>query len=844
MQIANYALPKVSKKQSNNKDGYPSDFVPKEEKEGYDWNYRWINALYTNYRSETNRFSLYNRRSVLINNRKYSRGLEGSENMKSRISSTGNNAYLNLDWNVSQPIPKFVDQIVGNLSNQDYYVSCNAIDDNSLTEKDKARRKLYFNYKMQFLNNEFMKASGGESLIDAKFIPENEEEIDIYMELNYKQAIEIIMENSIRFCLANNKWDELKRKLIKDMVDLNIFGVRVYYDENDQITIRYVDPVNLVTTYSVRDDFSDSKAIGEVILKTIDEIAIESNGAFSEAQLFDIANKYAGNYGNSPWNWGNDYFKSNLNGARPYASFKIPVLEAEYKSINRYKYEKKSTAAGGYRLNRVPIDYTPPKKSKRKREIITRDIECIYKASYIADSPHIYNYGMEENLLRERIDGGFSSNATFSYVMRSPDRLDMESKSRVERVISSADQIKLMKLKMQQIIAAARPKGVAVNVDAVSEVFKGLGMEDASPLDVQDIFDQIGTYYYSQTTENGIPTGAPPIFELENGMSQDLERLIGTYNSEIAYMREVLGVNDVADGSAPSKDTLVGIEKMRLGAYNNNIRDIQQNYIYTFKDVCNKIALMTQDGVTNGFITSGLRNAIGETAIKELKLNKDKLPLAQFGIFISAAPTEMEKEMIEQNLQTEIKNGTLTTSQASKVRDMYKQSPKLAERILDLEIKKNKEAAQQEAMAIEREKAKIASSIKQQEAEAKIVEYEAKAKAEIAVENIRSRNKIVEIQEQAFADRQLAVLKGEVDEALINEAADPDPSDNKVNDSVAGKIRVGNNNRAMGNAQTNTQAQKGNRQGSGGRGSVKPAQAPRVGKQPQDDAQNRVKPQI
>lgn len=103
---------------------------------------------------------------------------------------------------------------------------------------------------------------------------------------------------------------------------------------------------------------------------------------------------------------------------------------------------------------------------------------------------------------------------------------------------------------------------------------------------------------------------------------------------------------------------------------------------------------------------------------------------------------------------------------------------------------------------------------------------------------------MIEMAEENAYDKQKIVLKGEVDEAMLEEVNSPNPSDSKVTDKVAGKLRVGDNNRATGNAQTNNQAQKGTRQGSGGRGGKRPAQAPRVAPQPSDNVQNRVKPQI
>lgn len=76
------------------------------------------------------------KRRRITEQRAYAEGLQSSTKYKDLMNKSGDDSYLNLDWSIVPIIPKFVDVIVGSMTNQDYKITCTAIDPLS-TQKEK-----------------------------------------------------------------------------------------------------------------------------------------------------------------------------------------------------------------------------------------------------------------------------------------------------------------------------------------------------------------------------------------------------------------------------------------------------------------------------------------------------------------------------------------------------------------------------------------------------------------------------------------------------------------------------------------------------------------------------------
>ena len=737
--------------------GYPNPMASKEDKEKKEFGIQYFKKMYADWNGDNN--SLLNIKSQRYDRtRKYSRGLQSVNKYKNLINSSGDTSYLNLDWTVIPIIPKFVDVMVGSLTNQDYKVLCNAIDPISTQKRQDDKMDMAVSIMTKDFAEKLSVASGI-PMGPSAGSPETDEELELYMQLNYKQATEIAMEEGIELAFTINNWDEISRRIIRDLIDINISATKTFLDANG-IGIRYVDPKYLVTSHSTSPDFKDLLHVGEIRQITIQELKRIAGDQFTEDEYHDMAKNYISKNGNPT-----SLTTSLLGNHFEYEKFTVDILDAEFKSVDIMHYEKKSNRYGGTTVNKKNKNYKPPKKSKYNRKQIKPQIETWYSGKWVIGTDYLFDYGLKENMLRPKNN---LARTLGSYTIYSPDHSIIDTKSMVERMIPFADQIQLIHLKMQQLIAKTRPKGMAIEVGSIEGVSKGEG-GTFTPLEVQDIYEQTGNLYYRMLDDSGDPLHARPIQELSGGAGQYLQELMASYNYNLERIRDVSGINEVRDGSAPSNDALVGVQKLALLASNNATRGLNHAYTTIMEGVANRAALALQDLVKYKGAYKGYINAIGETNMKVVDISKDISPV-EMGIKIEALPDEIETELLEQNIQQSLAQKELRLEDAIMIRNV--KNVKLANQMLVLRRKKymkeqQEMAAQQSQMNAEAQQqaAQVAAQVAAQAEQVKV-------EGEMQVKQLEFQLK--EQFAQSEHQRQLVIIEKQGDIKLehIQEAED------------------------------------------------------------------------
>jgi len=524
------------------------------------------------------------------------------------------------------------------------------------------------------------------------------------MTLNYKQAHEIAIERGIEFVFQQNDFDEIKKKCIRDLVVVGTTGLKTYIDPSEGIKIRYVDPLNLITSYSQSSDYRNIQHAGEVYTVTIAQLKQMAGDQFTDDEYDDIAQNHANKdkdedslYGRSFGNY------SSYSSERD--KFSVQIMDAEFISTYDLNYEKKDNSFGGFSVSKRKKGYKPPKKSKYKREQLNSTVKVVYSGKYIVGTDYIFDYGLAKNMSRPKSN---LSETKLSYIIYSPNLNNMRNVSLVERMMPFADQIQLAHLKMQQVLAKARPKGAAFEIGSLENVSKGDG-GTFTPLELQEIYDQTGNIYYRRVDDEGVASNTVPIQELENGIGRDMMQLIQIYQHNLGMIRDVTGVNEARDGAKPSSEALVGVQKIQLMASNNATRAIDDGFNKVVENLAKSVCMKLQDIVEYDKPVKGYISALGKTAMKTIEINKN-VSLHDFGIGIEAAPNEQEKAQLEQAIQMSLAQKELRIEDAITIRDIN--NPKLGSRMLMLRRKKY----QQEQMAMAQGQAQANSQQQQQAA--------------------------------------------------------------------------------------------------------------------------------
>jgi len=744
--------------------GYPDPFSSREEKLDKKYGIQYFKRMYKEWADEEIGSGSYVSRNERYKRyREYAEGMQSIEQYKDLLGANGDSSYLNLNWEVVPMIPKFVDVIVGGLTNQEYKIKCTAIDQVSKDKRSEDKLKKLTAMELKEFHAEVAGLSGLPFDAGDEELPESKEELDLYMSLNYKQMVEIAMEEGIELTFYLNDWGEVTKRISRDLVVLNI-GASKTDVEDGKLTIRYVDPSHLITSHSSRPDFKNIQHAGEVIYMSIHELKRLAGDEFSDEEYVEIARNNAGKYGN-PKNLakGSNYY--NEYEIHEYDTYKIAVLDGLYKTVDDLNYEKKENKYGGYTIHKKNKDYKQPKNSKQKRTKLKTTVENIYKGKWIIGTDYIFEYGLATNILRPKSN---LSKAILPYSIYAPNILNMNSKSLVERMIPFADQIQLCHLKIQHLMSKAKPKGSAIELGAIENVGKGDG-GTFTPIEVQDIYQQTGNLYYRSQQDDGSPLPSMPIQELGGGIGGALQELIAIYQYNLQMLRDVTGINEARDASQPDKESLVGIQKMALLASNNATRWINQALLSITQSTAKSVALRVQDLVKYKGAYKGYVQAIGEFNMKAIEVSKD-VTMADYGIMIEPLPDDEQKAILEQNIQMSIQQGALRLEDAIMIRNVT--NIKLANQLLVIRRKKYAEeaakAAQENARAnAEQQQASVAAKA---QADAQLKQMD----NEMSMQTLQAEYQMKEEFAKAEHDRKLEIIEatGEIKSEHIKLAED------------------------------------------------------------------------
>ena len=107
---------------------------------------------------------------------------------------------------------------------------------------------------------------------DKENLPGSKEELELHMQLSYKQGIEIAEEIAINTLFDGNNYDLSKRRVYYDLTTIGIGAVKNTFSESEGVVIDYVDPANLVYSYTESPYFEDIYYVGEVKNIPINEL--------------------------------------------------------------------------------------------------------------------------------------------------------------------------------------------------------------------------------------------------------------------------------------------------------------------------------------------------------------------------------------------------------------------------------------------------------------------------------------------------------------------------------------------------------------------------------------------
>jgi len=751
---------------TNTNSAFPSQVVPDSVKASEEYGLQVSRAIEQEWfeqgRSTQNRYvSNWNNFHQL---RLYARGEQAVQKYKDEMATNGDISYLNLDWKPVPVVSKFVDIVVNGMSQKTYDIKAYAQDQESLQARTAYAQSILRDMYSQDLINKANSITGQDfsaSPLPQDELPENKEELDLHMQLSYKQSVEIAEEEAITNVLAANKWDLIRRRINYDLTVLGIACAKTSFNVSEGIRTDYVDPAYLVYSYTEDPNFEDIYYVGEAKPVTIPELK-KQFPHISEEELYKIQQMP----GNRQYitGWGN------------YDENTVQVLYFEYKTYMNQVFKIKYGENGLEKAIEKTDDFNPPENDNFER--VSRTIEVLYTGAKILGTDTMLEWKLSENMTRPFAD---TTKVEMNYVISAPRMYKGRIDSIVNRITGFADMIQLTHLKLQQVMSKIIPDGVFLDIDGLSEIDLGNGT-NYNPAEALNMYFQTGSIIgRSLTQEGGMNAGRVPIQELtsSSGLSK-IQSLIQTYQYYLQMIRDVTGLNEARDGSAPERDTLVGLQKMAANASNTATKHIQQSSLFITLRTCENISLRIADCLDFPLTAKVLEQSITTYNVATLREIKN-LNLHDFGIYLELEPDEEEKAMLEQNIQVALQAQMIDLDDAIDIRQI--KNLKLANQMLKLRKSKKQKAAQEAQMANIQAQAQANQQTAQQTALFEVQKQQAltqetinieRAKSQFAMEKLQTEMQLKQqILEQEFQyNMQLAQLKSQVDSQNLQLAED------------------------------------------------------------------------
>jgi hypothetical protein len=723
--------------QTNTDSSFPNQVVSDEVKASYDYGLQVSRAIeqewFNQGRGNGNRY--LNNWNSFHTLRLYARGEQSVQKYKDELSINGDLSYLNLDWKPIPVISKFVDIVVNGMSNKSYDISAFAQDPFSVkqrtdyaaaVERDMNTKEALVNIK-ENLGMDFSLTGSLESL------PENQEELDVHLQMTTKQNVEIAEEEVINNVLSFNKYDQTKKRLAQDLTVIGIGAVKTSFNKSEGIVADYVDPANMIYSYTEDPNFEDIYYVGEVKSISLAELKKQ----FPTIPLSELE-KIQDMPGNSQYvtNWGN------------YDANTIQVLYFEYKTYSDQVFKIKKTEQGLEKTLEKSDTFNPPENDNFER--VSRTIEVLYSGAKVLGTNTMLKWEMAENMTRPTAD---TTKVMMNYCISAPRMYKGRIESIVSKITSFADMIQITHLKLQQVMSRIVPDGVFLDMDGLAEVDLGNGTT-YNPAEALNMYFQTGSVVGRSLTQDGeLNRGKIPVQELSSSSGQaKIQSLIGTYQYYLQMIRDVTGLNEARDGSAPSKDALVGLQKMAANASNIATKHVLDSLLYLTVRTCENISLKVADVIENPLTENALTNAISTFNTKTLE-ELMNLQLHDFGIYLELEPEEEEKALLEQNIQVALQTQAIQLSDAIDIRQI--KNIKLANQFLKLrqtqKIKREQEQQQKNIQAQAQANAESAEKAAMYE----VQKQQALTAEKVSIEQAKSQFEIQRMQTEAQIKREL-----------------------------------------------------------------------------------------
>ena len=710
---------------------FPSQAVSDAEKQSNEYGLSVAQAIEQEWFNKDNgatMASYFQSRQEYNRLRLYARGEQSIRKYKDEFAVNGDLSYLNLDWKPVPIIPKFVDIVVNGMQDRLFDIKAFA-QDPIATEK---RTDFVKGVERDMASKEVLTAIEQQLNVSARNVPEEElpsssEELELYMQLGYKQGIEIAEEQAIDNVFLSNKYPEIKKRVDYDLTVLGIGAVKNTFNNTDGIKVDYVDPADLIWSYTDNPNFEDCYYFGEVKRISTNEL---------HKQYPSIPNEEISELTKKGSNWAdsnNTLYNPRTNEIDNNNT--LTLLYFNWKTWENNVYKIKETSTGAEKAIKKDDTFDPPSDKRTRFKKVAQAREVIYEGAFVLGTNTLLKWEKATNMIRPSSN---TNKVLMNYTVSAPRMYKGVISSLVAKMTPYADLIQLTHLKLQQTIQRMTPSGVFIDADGLAEVDLGNGTSYNAQEALNMYFSTGSIIGRSLTVEGDQNPGRVPIQELPGSGGGQVQVLVGAYNQYLQMIRDVTGLNEARDGSDPDPNSLVGVQKLAAANSNTATRHILSSSMYITLALAEAICLRFKDVLEFHPTKEAFIGALGQFSVGSLEEMKN-LHLHDFGIFLELMPDEEEKSLLEANIQVALSRDSINLEDAIDIREV--KNLKLANQLLKIRRVRKQQMDQQQAQA-----ASVAQAEAQGAAQVQIEEAKAQAEQIKTASKIQYRQADVEFE--------------------------------------------------------------------------------------------------
>ena len=724
---------------------FPDQFASDSTKDKVEYGLRIGQAIqYEWFRRDGGSCRFYNQWGEFMRLRLYARGEQSVAKYKNELAIDGDLSYLNLDWTPIPIIPKFVDIVVNGMSDRLFKVKVYAEDAMSaekrnqfqeMIEKEMISKDMIMQAEQDFGMELFQTPSDE--------LPESDDELELYMQMKYKPAIEIAEEEAINTLLAENHYNDIRSRVDYDIATLGLGITKHEFLLGTGVKLEYVDPANVVYSYTEDPYFKDCFYWGEIKTVPITEL-IKIDPDLTNEDLEEISKHSQSwyNYFNNAQFYQNSLFHRDT----------ATLMYFNYKTTHSFVYKRKKLNDGAFKTVEKDDQFNPPQEKMDEGEFerIEKRIDVWYEGVMVMGTNIILKWKLSENMVRPKSSNQY---ALPNYIACAPRMYKGGLESLVRRMIPFADLIQMTHLKIQQVVSRVVPDGVFIDADGLNEVDLGSG-NAYNPEDALRLYFQTGSVVGRSYTQDGEYNNARvPITQLtSNSGASKMQMLIANYNHYLDMIRQVTGLNEARDGSMPDPNSLVGVQKLAALNSNTATRHILQASLYITKTIAEALSIRTADILEYSDFADEFAMQIGKYNVNIIDEIKN-LYLHDFGIFIEMAPDEEQQAMLEQNIQMALSKSDINLEDAIDIREIS--NLKMANQLLKVKRKAKQLMEQQQQAQQQQMQAQMQMQAQQAAAQLAMQTNEVETQSKIAVKEAEVAFDIQKLQREAELKQQL-----------------------------------------------------------------------------------------